>query len=151
MAVSLIGGKTRVSGENHRPAQITDTLYHIMFYLDINTLKQGNLKHKIWKESVLFGVISGITKHVSWFISTFNGHQYSSPSILRYCISYKTTFFKKNNCEVISKRILIIFASEEAEIFLNKNSLTWFSVRMPLFSYDLKTIFVFWRQICYIF
>jgi hypothetical protein len=27
-------------------------------------------------------------------------------------ISYKTTFFNKNYCEVISKRILIIFAPE---------------------------------------
>jgi hypothetical protein len=32
-------------------------------------------------------------------------------------ISYQTTFFKQKNCEVISKRILIIFAPEEAEIF----------------------------------
>jgi hypothetical protein len=32
-------------------------------------------------------------------------------------ISYETTFFKKIYCEVISKRILIIFAPEEAEIF----------------------------------
>jgi hypothetical protein len=28
--------------------------------------------------------------------------------------------------------------------------LAWFPVRLPLFSYDLKTIFVFWPQICYI-
>jgi hypothetical protein len=27
--------------------------------------------------------------------------------------------FQKNNCEVISKRILIIFAQEEAEIFID--------------------------------
>jgi hypothetical protein len=32
-------------------------------------------------------------------------------------ISYQTTFFKQKYCEVISKRILIIFAPEEAEIF----------------------------------
>ena len=32
-------------------------------------------------------------------------------------ISYKTTFFNFFYCEVISKRILIIFAPEEAEIF----------------------------------
>jgi hypothetical protein len=32
-------------------------------------------------------------------------------------ISYKTTFFYFFYCEVISKRILIIFAPEEAEIF----------------------------------
>jgi hypothetical protein len=48
---------------------------------------------------------------------TVNGHKYSSPSILRLYISYKTTFFKKNYCEVIFKWILIIFAPEEAEIF----------------------------------
>ena len=60
--------------------------------------------------------------------------------------------FQKNNCEVISKRILIIFAKEEAEIFIDYLFiLAWFSVRLLLFSYDLKTIFVFWRQICYIF
>ena len=29
--------------------------------------------------------------------------------------------------------------------------LAWFSVRLPIFSYGLKTIFVFWCQICYIF
>jgi hypothetical protein len=52
-------------------------------------------------------------------------------------------------CEVISKRILIIFAPEEAEIFKDYMFiLAWFSVRLPLFSYDLKTFF-FWRQICY--
>ena len=44
------------------------------------------------------------------------------------------------------------FAPEEAEIFKDYLfSLAWFSIRLPLFSYDLKTIFVFWRQICYIF
>ena len=32
-------------------------------------------------------------------------------------ISYKTTFFNFIYCEVISKRTLIIFAAEEAEIF----------------------------------
>ena len=60
--------------------------------------------------------------------------------------------FKKYYCEVISKRILIIFAPEEAEIFKDYFLiLAWFSVRLPLFSFDLKTIFAFWRQICYIF
>jgi hypothetical protein len=39
--------------------------------------------------------------------------------ISRYAefISYKTTFFNFFYCEVISNRILIIFAPEEAEIF----------------------------------
>jgi hypothetical protein len=36
--------------------------------------------------------------------------------LLGTCISYKTTFFIFFYCEVISKRILIIFAPEEAEI-----------------------------------
>jgi hypothetical protein len=59
-------------------------------------------------------------------------------------ISYKTTFFKKIYCEVISKRILIIFAPEEAEISKDYFFiLASFSVRLPLFSYYLKTIFVF--------
>jgi hypothetical protein len=59
-------------------------------------------------------------------------------------ISYKTTLKKKKYCEVISKRILIIFAPEEAEIFKDYLFiLARFSGRLPLFSYDLKTIFVF--------
>jgi hypothetical protein len=38
---------------------------------------------------------------------------------------------------------LIIFAPEEAEIFKDYLFiLAWFPVRLPLFSYDLKTIFV---------
>jgi hypothetical protein len=58
-------------------------------------------------------------------------------------ISYKT-IFPKNYCEVISKLILIIFAPEEAEIFKDYLFiLTWLSVRLPLFSYDLKTFFCF--------
>jgi hypothetical protein len=45
-------------------------------------------------------------------------------------------------CEVISKQILIIFAPEEAEIFKDYLFiLARFSVILPLFSYDLKTIF----------
>jgi hypothetical protein len=49
-----------------------------------------------------------------------------------------------NYCAVISKRILIIFAPEEAEIFRDYLFiLAQFSVRLPLFSYDLKTIFCF--------
>jgi len=49
-------------------------------------------------------------------LSTVHGHKYSSPSILRYIFHIKP-YFSKNYCEVISKRILIIFAPEEAEIF----------------------------------
>ena len=50
-------------------------------------------------------------------------------------ISYKTTFFQNFYCEVISKRILIIFAPEEAEIFIDYLFiLARFSVRLPLFS-----------------
>ena len=48
--------------------------------------------------------------------TTVNGHKYSSPSILHYIFHIKP-HFQKNYCEVISKRILIIFAPEEAEIF----------------------------------
>ena len=56
--------------------------------------------------------------------------------------------FKKKYCEVISKRS---FLHHLAEIFKDYwFILAWFSVRLPLFSYDLKNIFVFWRQICYI-
>ena len=39
------------------------------------------------------------------------------PRFYAIYISYKTTFFNFFYCEVISKRILIIFAPEEAEIF----------------------------------
>jgi hypothetical protein len=38
---------------------------------------------------------------------------------------------------IYSKRVLIIFAPEQRFLFI----LAWFSVRFPLFSYDLKTIF----------
>ena len=41
---------------------------------------------------------------------------YLSPSILRYIFHVKP-HFQKHYCEVMSKRILIIFAPEEAEIF----------------------------------
>ena len=43
----------------------------------------------------------------------------------------------KKYCEVIFKRLLIIFAPEEAVIFKDYLFiLAWFSVRLPLFSYD---------------
>ena len=59
-------------------------------------------------------------------------------------ISYQTTFFKQKYCEVISKRILIIFAPEEAEIFKDDLFiLARFSVRLHLFSYDFKIMFAF--------
>jgi hypothetical protein len=51
-------------------------------------------------------------------------------------ISYKTTFSIFFYCDVISKRILIMFAPEEAQIFKDYLFiLTWFSVTLPLFSY----------------
>jgi hypothetical protein len=37
--------------------------------------------------------------------------------LLKYVLKGRITFFKKIYCEVISKRIWIIFAPEEAEIF----------------------------------
>jgi hypothetical protein len=47
---------------------------------------------------------------------------------------------------------LAMFAPEEAEIFKDYLFLSaWFSIRLPLFYYDSKTICVFWRQICYIY
>jgi hypothetical protein len=68
-------------------------------------------------------------------------HNYSPPSILRYIFHIKPYFSIFFYCEVISKRILIIFAPEEAEIFKDYLFiLARFSVRLPLFSYDLKTI-----------
>ena len=37
--------------------------------------------------------------------------------------------------------------TKEAQIFKDYLFiLAWFSVRLPLFSYDLKTIFVFWSK-----
>ena len=78
------------------------------------------------------------------FVYTVNGHKYSSPWILHYIFHIKPHFPIFFYCEVISKRILIIFAPEEAEIFKDYlNILARFSVRLPLFSCDLKTIFVF--------
>ena len=47
---------------------------------------------------------------------TVNGHKYSSPSILRYIFHIKPHFSIFFYCEVISKRILIIFAPEDADI-----------------------------------
>jgi hypothetical protein len=74
---------------------------------------------------------------------TVHGHKYSSPSILRYIFHIKPHFSKKY-CEVISKRILIIFAPEEAELFKDYLFiLAWFSVRLPLFSYDLKSTLLY--------
>ena len=49
--------------------------------------------------------------------ATVNGHKYSSPSILRYIFHIKPHFSIFFYCEVISKRILMIFAPEEAELF----------------------------------
>jgi hypothetical protein len=88
---------------------------------------------------------------ICWFfLNTVNGHKYSSPSNLRYIFHIKSHFFKKEYCEVIFKRILIIFAPEEADIFTDYLFiLAHCSVRLLLFSNDLKTIFVFWCQICY--
>jgi len=51
------------------------------------------------------------------YIGKVNGHKYSSPSILRYVSHIKPHFSNFFYCEVISKRILIIFAPEEAKIF----------------------------------
>jgi hypothetical protein len=60
----------------------------------------------IFVESQIFNFLS----------STVNEHKYLSPSILRYIFHVKP-HFQKHYCEVMSKRILIIFAPEEAEIF----------------------------------
>jgi hypothetical protein len=51
---------------------------------------------------------------------------------------------KKKYCEVISERILIIFAPEEAKIFNDYLFiLAGFSVRLHLFSDDFKRFFCF--------
>jgi hypothetical protein len=61
-----------------------------------------------------------------------------------YATNFISNHIKKKYCEVISKRILIIFAPEEAEIFIDYLFiLARFSVRLPLFSYALKTIVCF--------
>ena len=74
----------------------------------------------------------------------------SLSSILRYIFHIKPHFSIFFYCEVVSKRILIMFAPEETEIFKDYLFiLAWFSVRLPLFSYDWKTIFVFWRRYIY--
>ena len=48
--------------------------------------------------------------------ATVGGKKYSSPSILRYVFHIKP-HIAKQYCEVISNRIFIIFAPEEAEMF----------------------------------
>jgi hypothetical protein len=69
-----------------------------------------------------------------------------------YAIYFIYHIFQKIYCEVVSKRILIIFVPEEAEIFKDYLFiLAWYFARLPLLSYDLKTIFVFWRKICFIY
>jgi hypothetical protein len=42
------------------------------------------------------------------------------------------------------------FVHQKKEKYFKIIILAWFVVRLPLFTDDLKTIFVFWRQICYI-
>jgi hypothetical protein len=62
-----------------------------------------------------------------------------------YAIYFISNYiFQKHHCEVISNRILIIFAPEEADIFNDYLLiLAQFAARLPLFSYDLKTFFLF--------
>jgi hypothetical protein len=122
------------------PHDITE----ILLKLALNTIKQTNKNYKV---------------------TSLNGHYRFHYKMLKYSqrtqvfvtldftlyISYKTTFSIFFYCDVISKRILIIFASEEAEIFKDYLFiLAWFSVRLPLFSYDLKTIFCFLTSLLYI-
>jgi hypothetical protein len=52
---------------------------------------------------------SGNFSSLDWYFS-----QVPLPNMIYL---YKTTFFKKKYCEVISIRILIMFTPEEAEIF----------------------------------
>ena len=66
------------------------------------------------------------------------------PQIITKLCPYTTHIFQKIYCEVISKRILIILTQEEAEIFKDYFFiLARYSVRLPLFSYDLKIFFFF--------
>jgi hypothetical protein len=63
--------------------------------------------------------------------------------IIRY-IFHSKPHLKNIYCEVISKRILIIFAPEEAE--LCKDYIFYFGTifrRLHLFSYDFKIMFAF--------
>jgi hypothetical protein len=61
-----------------------------------------------------------------------------------YATNFISNHIKKKYCEVISKRILIIFAPEEAEIFNDYLFiLARFSARLHLFSDDFKRFFDF--------
>jgi hypothetical protein len=61
-----------------------------------------------------------------------------------YATNFISNHIKKKYCEVFSKRILIIFAPEEAEIFKDYLFiLARFSVRLHLFSDDFKRFFCF--------
>ena len=85
--------------------------------------------------------ISSQTSCLCTCTCTVHRHRYLSPSILRYIFHIKPHFSIFFYCEVISKRILIIFAPEDADIVNDYLFiLAWFSVRLPLFSCDLKTI-----------
>ena len=61
--------------------------------------------------------ISSQTSCLCTCTCTVHRHRYSSHSILRYIFHIKPHFSIFFYCEVIPKRILIIFAPEEAEIF----------------------------------
>jgi hypothetical protein len=95
--------------------------------------------------------ISSQTSCLCTCTCTVHRHRYSSLLILRYIFHIKPHFSNFFYCEVISKRILIIFAPEEAEIFKDYLFiLAWFSVRLLLFSYDLKTFFFLTSNLLYI-
>ena len=73
------------------------------------------------------------------------------PRFYAIYISYKTTFFKKIIVKSFLNGFWSFFAPEEAEIFKEYFFiLAWFSVGLPLFSYDLKTISFLTSNLLYI-
>ena len=92
-----------------------------------------------------------LNDHWTIIICIVNGHKYWSPSILRYIFHVKPHFSKQIIVKTFLNGFWPFFAPEEAEIFKHYLFiLAWFSVRLPLFSYDLKTIFFFWCDLLYI-
>jgi hypothetical protein len=96
------------------------------------------------KFDIIINCHCNMFKHLQFKASMLvNGQKYSSPSMLRYIFHIKPHFSKKLLWS-ISKRILIIFAPEEAEIFKDYLFiLAWFSVKIAFIFLWIKDNFCF--------
>jgi hypothetical protein len=101
----------------------------------------------LWfKDNFLFSDVKALYPHAQNILPDrardWRHFHTAPPQIITKLCPYTTHIFQKIYCEVISKRILIILTQEEAEIFKDYFFiLARYSVRLPLFSYDLKIFF----------